>query len=146
MFCFRFFPPNLFPCFPFFYIFTCRNFFIYFSRQISHSDFVFLRRFLKGTTILSPTNFAPAWISSFNSVMLSIGIFVNKLFFFSISTKTFFQSWFLRDGNVVFFSIMIFFINPTSILSSCVNVCSVLLGLYCFSFSLFCVSIRLGAS
>ena len=68
------------------------------------------------------------WISSFNSVILSVGIFGDNLFIFLFSTLTFFQSSFLREGNVVFFSLMIFFISSTFIFSYYINVCFVVLG------------------
>ena len=55
--------------------------------------------------------------------MLLVRIFGDNLFTILVSTMTFFQSWFLRDGNVVFFSVMILFINSTFILSFGVNVC-----------------------
>ena len=53
--------------------------------------------------------------------------------------------WSLRDDNVVFYSVMIFFINSIFIVTSCVNVCSIVLGV-AFWFSLFCLSIRLEGS
>ena len=40
-------------------------------------------------------------MKSFSSVMLSVEICYNDLFAFSVSTLTFFQSWFPRDGNVL---------------------------------------------
>ena len=38
--------------------------------------------------------------------MLPTGIFVNNLLTFSVSTIAFLQSWFLRDGNLVFFLVI----------------------------------------
>ena len=51
--------------------------------------------------------------------MLPVEIFVYHFDFY----LNFFQSWFLWNGNVVFFSVMIFFINFTFILSSGINIC-----------------------
>ena len=113
----------------------CLNFFTY-PGLISDSGFVFLFRFLRGT---------PIW-SQANSEMLSVVIFDNNLFNVSVFTLIFFSTWFMRDCNVVFFSVMIFFINSTFILSSCVNIRFVVLRCVVFRFSLFCVSIRLGRS
>ena len=42
--------------------------------------------------------------------MIHVEICVNILFIFSVSALTVFQSWFFRDGNVVFFSDKILFI------------------------------------
>ena len=75
--------------------------------------------------------------------MLSVGIFGNNLFVFWFSTLNFFPFCFLRDSNVVFFSVMIFDINST-FFQSCVNVCLVVFRYVLFGFSLFCFSIRLG--
>ena len=41
--------------------------------------------------------------------MLPVGIFRDDLFTFPVSNLTFPHYWFMRDGNVVFFSVMIFF-------------------------------------
>ena len=46
--------------------------------------------------------------------------------------------------DVIFFSVMIFFINSTFILFSCVNSCFKVLWYMVFRFSVFCISIRLG--
>ena len=54
-------------------------------------------------------------------------------------TTTF--SWFVTDGNESFF-VMIFFINSKFILSSCINIVFVVLGLVVFWFLVFCVSVR----
>ena len=48
--------------------------------------------------------------------------------FFSFSVLTVSQSWFLRDGNVIFFSDIILFIISAFLFSSGVSVCSVVLG------------------
>ena len=80
-------------------------------------------------------------MNSFSSVMLLFGLFLYNLFNFSVST--FFQSWFPRYGYVVFFFVWIVFSNSSFILSSCVNICFVVLVSVEFRFSLFCVSIRL---
>ena len=115
---------NILSCFFFLNIFACcHKLFTGPSSLISHPGFVFLFEFLKETTILSQTNFALAYISPFSFVMLPVRIFVNDFFSFSVSTFTFFKFCFLRDGHVVFFSVMIFFINFTFILSFRVNIC-----------------------
>ena len=93
------------------------------SSLISYPGFEFLFVFLWRSLILLLTSFAPAWINSFNSVIVAVVISCNNLFTFSILTKISFQCWFLRDNKVVFFSVMIFFINSTFILSSFVNFC-----------------------
>ena len=77
----------------------------------------------------------------FSSVMFFVGIIVNNLFTFSVSTLTFFQFWFLGDGNVVFLSVMIFIMSSRFILSSSINICFVVLGSVAFRLSLFCFSI-----
>ena len=60
--------------------------------------------------ILGQTNFSPALIISFNSALF-VEINVNNLLlFFSVYSLTFSQSWFVRDGNLVFFSNIILFI------------------------------------
>ena len=41
---------------------------------------------------------------SFNSVISVVGIFVNKPFTFSVLDLSVLQSWFIREGNVIFFS------------------------------------------
>ena len=51
--------------------------------------------------------FYPAYIKPFISMMLFVGIFIIKLFNFSVSDLTVLQSCFLREDNVVFFSDMI---------------------------------------
>ena len=74
-----------------------RSFFIY------HCSFVpiklpsFRLGFFRGYEFYHKTNFAPA---SFSSVMSSVSIFFYNLFTFSVSTWTFYRSWFFRDGNV----------------------------------------------
>ena len=54
--------------------------------------------------------------------MLFVRIFLNKLFTFSVSNLTIFQSWFLRDGNNTFSDMIFFFINTTSFISSFVYI------------------------
>ena len=87
----------------------CHSFIICSSCLISHWDFVFLFVFLWGIPVLLMTSFTPVLINLFSSVMLSIGICCNILFTFSVSTLTFYLSWFLRDDNVAFCSYKIFF-------------------------------------
>ena len=45
------------------------------------------------------TNFAPALISSFNSVILFVEICINYSFIFSVSALTVFEFWFLSDHH-----------------------------------------------
>ena len=59
----------------------CRRFLISVSSLISLPGFEFLFLFFMGTPILSQTNFAPALIKSFNSVMFSGDMFVNSFNF-----------------------------------------------------------------
>ena len=114
------------------------------SSLSSHPGFDFLSLVFKRIPIFSLTNFAPAYIKSLNSVMSFVGIFVNKSFTFLVSDLTVLQSWFLREGNVVFFSCMILLMISTLIFSSLVNVyvcvsvmyrslsCRVWLGVSCY--------------
>ena len=89
--------------------------------QNTNFSFVFLFGFPWEIPILSQDYYAPESISSFNSVMLPVGIFINNWLTFSVSTFIFFLSWFLRNSNTVFFSVMIFFINFSFFLSSCIT-------------------------
>ena len=50
------------------------------------------------------------------------------------------------DSNIVFFLVMISFINIKFILSFCLSTCFVVLGCVAFCFSVFCASIWLGGS
>ena len=68
--------------------------------------------------------------------MLPFGIFVNNVYL-SIFYLDSFLSWFPRDSNVVFFSIMIFFRNCTFTLFYYINICFVVLGFVVFQFSVF---------
>ena len=63
----------------------------------------------------SLTNYALLLISSFNSVMLFVEIFLIICLFFSFSTLTVFQSQFLRGSQLFFFSDTILFIITTFI-------------------------------
>ena len=67
--------------------------------------------------------------------MLFVGIFINRVFTFSVSNLTFLQSWFLREGDVVFFSDMILFMISTFIFYSWVSVCVVFAVFQSLSFS-----------
>ena len=62
------------------------------------------------------------------------------------SLHWFFLSWYLWDGNEVFYSLMICFINSTFFLFSCVNIDVVLLGSVMVLFLIFCVLICLRGS
>ena len=106
----------------------CRSFFICPLIFISHPVFIFLF----GFPILSLTIFAPVSINSFSSVMLSVGIWFNNSFTFSVSILTFSQSWFSRDGNEVFCSFLSF-----------INIDVVLLFSVMVWFSIFSLLIRL---
>ena len=70
----------------------------------------------------------------------SLKYFVIILFTFSVSNLTFFRSWFLRDCNVIFFSVVIFYWF-TIFLSYCVIVDVVVL-----SSVMFWLSVRVGGS
>ena len=97
------------------------------SNLSSYQGFDFLSVVFRDTPIFSLTNFAPAYIKSFNSMMLFVQIFVNKSFTFLVSNLTVLQSWFLREGNVVFFSDVILFMTLFMILTfiylSSVSIC-----------------------
>ena len=66
--------------------------------------FLFQLVFFKGIPILLQTYSASAYVSSLNSTMLFLGINVKNYFIISICALTVFQSWFPRDGNIVFCS------------------------------------------
>ena len=86
----------------------CRSLFISDSSLNSNLGFDFPFMVFWETTIFSLTKFAPVNIKSFNSVVSFVGILVNKSFTFSVLEWSVLQSWFQREGNVVFFSDMIF--------------------------------------
>ena len=65
------------------------------------------------------------------------------IFFFSVSALTVFQSWFLRDGYLVFFPDIILLQVSTFTFSSCISVCSVVFRHSEFRLKLLCVSIQL---
>ena len=74
--------------------------------------------------------------------MLSGGIFINNLLIFFVSK---FFSSFLRNGNIISFSVMIFIINYIFILSCCLNAlvlwwwcCGVLVSWFCLSIRIEC--------
>ena len=66
--------------------------------------------------------------------------------FFSVSALTIFQSWFLSDGNLVFFSDKILLNISILIFSSCVSLCSVWFGYVVFRLLLLCGIFRLECS
>ena len=109
--------PENFLMFGFSILACCRSLFICDSSLCSHQGFNFLSVVFKGTPIFPQTNFAPAYIKSL------VGIFVNKSFTFSVSDSTVLQSWFLREGNVVFISDMILLMVSLLVFSSWVSVC-----------------------
>ena len=74
--------------------------------------------------------------------MLFVEICVNNLFIFLVSFKTIFQSWFLSNGNLIFFPDIILFKFFIIISFFCVSVCSVLFGYVFFRFLLLCGSFR----
>ncbi len=71
-------------------LFVIVVFFIRDSNLSSHPGFDFLFVVFKGTSILSQTTFALAYIKKFNSVMSFVGIFVNKSFTLSVSDLTYY--------------------------------------------------------
>ena len=98
-------------------------------------DFDFLSVVFTGAPIFSQTNFALAYIKSFNSVMsfvgiFVVGIFVNKFFSFSVRTLTAPESYFLRECSAVFFLYTILLMISIFIFSSGVNVCVFVLAVY----------------
>ena len=113
------------------------DFFICISSWTSHLgfDFFFFVLF-EGILIFSQTNFAPVWISSFNSVTLFFYIYVSTWFIFSMSILTVLHSMFLSDGKVVFFLFIIIFKFSKFIFCSCASVCSTMsFGCAVFLFS-----------
>ena len=79
--------------FPLFYRFCLFSwvFFISVSCGISHAGFDFLFALFKGTPIFSQTSFAPALISSFNSIMF-FGIYLIYFFHFHLDYSPFYVS------------------------------------------------------
>ena len=77
--------------------------------------------------------------------MLFVEICVNKSFIFSVSALTVFQSWFLSDSNVVFFSDIILFMISIFIFFSCVSL-SVLFECVVFLLLFVCISVLLEVS
>ena len=105
--------PNIFSC----SILACCDFLFCDSNLSSDLGFDFLPVVVRGAPIFSLINFTPAYIKSFNFVILFIGIFVNRSFTLSVSDFTDLQSWFLREGNVVFLSNKSLFMISTFIIS-----------------------------
>ena len=71
---------NIFSCsvYVFSLVVVVFSFFICDSNLSPYSSFDFLPVVFRGTQMFLETNFAPAYIKSFNSVMLSVGIFVKR--------------------------------------------------------------------
>ena len=108
----------------YFSIFACCHRFLIFDSILSSLlSFDFLSVVFRGTPILLQTNFAPAYIESFNSEMSFFGVSVNKSFTFSVSDLTFFQTWFLREDNVIFFLDIILLMISTFVFVFRVSVC-----------------------
>ena len=133
-----------------FIIFACfRRFFIWVSSRNSHPDFDFSFVLFEGILIFSQTNFAPVWISSFNSFILFVDIYVSTWFTLFVSALTILHSMNLYDGKVVLSLLKILFKFSRFNFYSCVSVCS---GLFCcavfgwveFTFSEFGGSFRMG--
>ena len=108
----------------------CHSLFICDSNLCSLTGFNFQSVVFKGTLIFSQNDFAPSYFKSFNFVMPFVEIFVNKLFTFLVLDLTVLQSWFLRDGNVVFFSDMILLMVFTLVFFSWVSVCVCMFVVY----------------
>ena len=88
--------------------------------------------------MFSQTNFAPALISSFKSVMLFVGIYVSTRFTLFVSALTILHSMFLNDGKVVFSLFKILFRFLRINFCSCVITrlfCCVVFGWVGFPFS-----------
>ena len=66
--------------------------------------------------------------------------------FFTVSTLTIFLSWFLSDGNLVFFSDIILLKFSIFISSFCFSVCSMRFGCVVFRLLLVCSSFQLESS
>ena len=105
-----------------------------------HPGFEFLFLFFRGNQIFSLTNFAPAYISSFNSVMLFVEIYVINSFISSVSILTGFLSWFLFFLDSDLFKI------STSLSSSGISASFFAFEYVVFRLLLLGVSIRLGCS
>ena len=73
--------------------------------------------------------------------MSFVGTFINKSFTFSISDLTLLQSWFLREGNVVFFSDMILLMVSTLVFFSWISVCICVFVVNGSFFSWICVRV-----
>ena len=110
-------------------LFACCNFLFCDFNLCSHPGFDFLSVVYSGTLIFSQTNFAPAYIKSFSSVMF-VGIFINRSLTLSVLDFTVLLSWFTRESNVVFFSDRILFMISTFIFSSRVSVCVVVFAVF----------------
>ena len=100
----------------------------------------------KGSPLVALDKRLQTLLTVLSSVIFPARIFINNFFTLLVSTLTFYQSGFLKDGNIVFTSLMIFFIKSTFFLSSYVNVDVVVLGSMVFWFSVFCASIKVGGS
>ena len=109
----------------------CRNVFICDSSLSSNPGFDFQPMVFKGTHIFPQTNFAPAYIKSFNFEVSFVGIFGNKPFTFLVLDLTVLQSEILREGNVVFFSDKILLMVSTLVSSSWISVFAVHRSLSC---------------
>ena len=101
---------------------ACCRLFLCDSSLSPHPGYKFLSVVFRETLIFSQANFTPAYIKLFNSVMSFVGIFVNESIIFSVSDLTLPQSWFLREGNVIFFLEMILLMISTFTYSSWLNI------------------------
>ena len=116
----------------------CRRFLISVSCRISYPGFEFLLVFFRETPILSLTNFSPALISSFNSMMFFFEIYVNNSFiFFNFYLDCFPVFGFFSD--IILFKISIF-------ISSSASVYCVLFEWVTFRLLFLCGSFRLECS
>ena len=112
-----------------FIILTCfRRFFIYVSSRNSHPGFDFSSVLFERILIFSQSNFAPAWICSFNSVILFVTIYVSTSFILFDSALTVLHSLFLNNCKVVFSLFKILFKFSRFNFCSCDSVCSGLFG------------------
>ena len=121
------------------------DFFISVFSQISHPGFDFFLLLFEGNPIFSQTNFAPAEIRSFNSVILFIDIYHNTAFILFVSFLTVIHSMFLNDSKVVFSLFIILFKFSRFTFCSCDSACSRLFGCVVFPSSEVGGSFRLGS-
>ena len=101
--------------FCYFIFYCCHRLLFCVSNLIPHPGLAILLLFFRENPMFLQTSFAPAQIRLFSSVILFARIIVNKSLFL-VSALTVFQSWFWREGTVVFLSEITLFIITTFLL------------------------------